>query len=59
MSGLRGGFQHPGEPSVNSPRAKGADESDNDDDPVAKDARQDALLDTHAQGDLGGGLAAP
>ena len=59
MSSLRGGFQHPGEPSVNSPLAGEADESDNDDDPVVKDARQDALLDTDAQGDLGGGLATP
>ncbi|KAF7504748.1 hypothetical protein GJ744_001749 [Endocarpon pusillum] len=59
MSSLRGGFQRPGESSITSPRAKGADESDNGDNPVAVDARQDALLETHAQGDLGGGLAAP
>lgn len=59
MSSLRGGFQRPGESPVTSPRANGADESDNGNDPVAKDARQDAWLDTHAQGDLGGGLAAP
>ncbi len=59
MSNLRGGFQHPGEPSVNSPRAEEADESDNDDDPVANNARQEALLDTDAQEDLGSGLATP
>lgn len=59
MSSLRGGFQRPGEPSIISPRAEGTDENNNDDDPVAEDARQDALLDTHAHGDLGGGLLAP
>ncbi len=59
MSSLRGGFQQPGEPSINAPRTEEAEESDNDDDPVAKNARQDALLDTDARGDLGSGLATP
>ncbi len=48
MSSLRGGFQR-----------EEADESENDDDTVGKNARQDTLLDTGGQGDLGSGLATP
>lgn len=59
MSSLGGGFQRPGGPSVHSPRAEEADESDDNDDPVARNAQQDTLLDTYAQGDLGGDLATP
>jgi hypothetical protein len=59
MSSVTGGFQRPGESSTYRAYAEEARESDPDDVSIVNHAQPNDLLDTDAQGDLGGSLATP
>jgi hypothetical protein len=59
MSNPRDGSQSIGESSVNFTRGEEAYEGSDDDDPVAKHAAEETMLDAHPQGDLGDGLETP
>jgi len=59
MSSITGGFQRPGESSTNRAYAEEAHESNPDDVSIVNHGQPNDLLDTGAQGDLGGSLATP